>query len=464
MITKTLTDADDLYMITSAAETVYGLAGNDTLTGAAGRDELYGGEGNDSLNGGLGNDHFFGGNGDDVINGGEDYDEVNYSDSKNPMTVNLTLGTAIGEGNDTLISIEYVLGSAFNDTLIGGAAFNSLEGADGNDFLKGGDGGNGLYGGVGDDMLNGGAEYDHLDGGLGNDILRGDAGDDELEDLFGTNVLDGGDGNDIASFMFAETGTGYKINLELGTATAKGTKNKLISIEDVYGSVFDDIITGSKANNFLAGDEGNDTLTGGAGNDYLWGEAGKDKLIGGAGNDTYFIEDNGKGKSDSIVEKAKQGNDTVESSISYVLGNELENLTLLGRSSNISGTGNKLDNLIIGNNGANNLDGKAGNDTLTGGAGNDLFVFDTALNTKTNIDLITDFTAGQDVINLSKKVFTTLATPSVDMSTRILMTYDEAANKTHVSYDADGAGHKPATEFVTLTGQFAFDTSYFHVV
>jgi serralysin len=245
---------------------------------------------------------------------------------------------------------------------------------------------------------------------------------------------------------------------------AKGIKSTLINIENISGGYLAEIITGDNGNNILSGGDGNDTLNGGAGDDTLKGDAGSDSLIGGIGNDTYYISDNGKGKTDTITEKAKQGIDTVISSLNYVLGNEVENLTLASSAGNLSGTGNKLDNLIIGNNGANNLDGKAGNDTLTGGSGNDLFVFDTALNAKTNVDLITDFTAGQDVINLSKKVFTTLAKPNVDLSTRILMTYDEATNKTHVSYDADGAGHKPATEFVTLTGQFAFDASYFHVV
>ncbi|MCD5979606.1 calcium-binding protein [Pseudomonas sp. CDFA 611] len=105
----------------------------------------------------------------------------------------------------------------------------------------------------------------------------------------------------------------------------------------------------------------------------LDGKAGADTLIGGLGNDTYIVDNIG----DVVVETSALLTeiDTVQASISYALGNNLENLTLTG-SDSLDGTGNALNNRIIGNSGSNRLDGGLGIDTLTGGLGNDTYVVD----------------------------------------------------------------------------------------
>jgi Ca2+-binding RTX toxin-like protein len=92
-------------------------------------------------------------------------------------------------------------------------------------------------------------------------------------------------------------------------------------------------------------------------------------MSGGFGNDTYVVDIT----SDQVHEGPESGNDTVRSSVSWTLGANVENLTLIG-SSNINGTGNTLDNLIIGNSGRNTLTGGAGNDWLDGGANRDTLV------------------------------------------------------------------------------------------
>ena len=149
---------------------------------------------------------------------------------------------------------------------------------------------------------------------------------------------------------------------------------------------------------------GVENVTAGSGNDTLTGDAAANVLAGGAGNDTYFV-----GVGDTVTEGAGAGTDTVNSTATFTLGANVENLTLTG-SADINGTGNGLANVMIGNTGANVLNGAAGNDTLdgglgndtmTGGTGNDMFVFHTGFGN----DVITDFdanpTGGQDLLDLS---------------------------------------------------------------
>ncbi len=85
------------------------------------------------------------------------------------------------------------------------------------------------------------------------------------------------------------------------------------------------------------------TLTGGAGNDTLNGGTGADKLLGGLGNDTYVVDNTG----DVITENLNEGIDTVQSSVTYTLAANVENLTLTGTTA-INGTGNALDNVLDG--------------------------------------------------------------------------------------------------------------------
>ena len=114
----------------------------------------------------------------------------------------------------------------------------------------------------------------------------------------------------------------------------------------------------------INGTTGNENLNGTTANDTLDGDVGADTMIGGLGNDTYVVDNAG----DVITELAGEGTDTVKSSITYTLGNNIEYLLLTGNSS-INGIGNTLANRLTGNNGKNLLDGGAGSDTMIGGLG-----------------------------------------------------------------------------------------------
>ena len=126
-----------------------------------------------------------------------------------------------------------------------------------------------------------------------------------------------------------------------------------------------DVINAQGGNDLLEGLSGNDLLRGSLGNDTLDGGAGINTLDGGAGNDTYIVDTT----TDILTENSNAGTDTVQSSITYTLGTNLENLTLTG-SSSINGTGNRGNNILTGNAASNSISGRDGNDLLSSGDGN----------------------------------------------------------------------------------------------
>jgi Ca2+-binding RTX toxin-like protein len=142
------------------------------------------------------------------------------------------------------------------------------------------------------------------------------------------------------------------------------------SLADIGGGALNDDFIGTGIGDCLTGAAGNDRVNGMGGNDTLDGNAGSDTMIGGAGDDKFGVDSAG----DVVSEAAGGGSDTAESTVSYTLAANVENLNLLGDAASINATGNALNNLIYGNNGANILDGAGGADTLLGGADNDTFL------------------------------------------------------------------------------------------
>ncbi len=223
-----------------------------------------------------------------------------------------------------------------------------ISGTTGDDVLRGGAGADELLGLAGNDTLYGRAGTDILDGGAGADKLFGGAGDDiYYVDNAGDIVSEFHDeGNDtvLSSISFA-----LGINVENLTLTG---------VSKING-------TGNAHNNRIVGNVNSNTLTGGAGDDYLDGGAGKDTLIGGTGNDTYVIDSS----ADKITENEGEGIDSVLSAINFTLDDNFENLVLTR--SAVKGTGNDLDNLVVGNALDNTLKAGAGRDILQGLGGDD---------------------------------------------------------------------------------------------
>lgn len=416
-----------------------GGGGDDTLLGQQGDDTLAGGDGTDMVHfsdasydpgAGVIVDLEAGtatGDGTDSLSGIENAAGTAQDDTLSGSAVaNYLLGLA---GDDLLN------GSAGDDVLVGGSGKDTLRGGDGNDTLYGDDvsgsddGGDRIYGDGGDDvfmLVSAGAGRDKLTGGGGRDTYRlaptgaydvvtdfkAGAGGDVIDlsflspldqvDAFVSGLLrlvhlpagaalqmdlDGGPGlrwttllmlqgldpDNLSAVNFTPSAGFVQRNWVLQGSNGNDTLSAGSGGDTLEGLRGDDELLGNAGTDYLYGGAGNDQLSSRSANDLLDGGAGNDTMIGGTGNDTYVVDNTG----DVVTESAGEGTDTVESTISYTLVDNVERLTLTG-SGAINGTGNTLANTLTGNTGKNTLDGKAGADTMRGGGGNDTYRVDNA--------------------------------------------------------------------------------------
>lgn len=340
-------------------------------------------------NNGIQNDTLDGGLGADTMTALGWDSAVYFVDNPGDLVVASSSG---GRSDEVRSTIDYQLGDYVeNLILIGNQAatgignnlnniIDSRPSAVGN-ILAGGLGNDSLYGGMGDDSLDGGAGNDELRGGQGNDYLIGGAGSDTYYFALG----DGQDSIDnydtssgkvdaiefaadiapgdivitrsITSLVLSLHGSTDKVTVSNYFASDDASTSKLEEIRFADGTTWDFDQVETLLLQSIVGTDGNDTLNGGMGTDTLYG---------GTGDDVYVMDD----PADAIIEYAGEGIDRVNSSISWTLGVNLENLTLTG-SDAIDGRGNGLDNVLHGNDANNVLDGSDGNDSLHGGEGND---------------------------------------------------------------------------------------------
>jgi Ca2+-binding RTX toxin-like protein len=355
----------------SEARSTDTLAGIENVVGTGLGDTIYGDDADNRIAPGAGND---------IVDGRGGIDTIDYSAARAAVEVRLDTGTAMEQGTgetsfepnsgtflgtiiraddyaattDQLSGIENAVGSEFDDRLVGDGGANRLEGRGGDDILEGGgsedvlDGGAGhdtLLGGAGVDQLAGGQGNDRLDGGEGADSMAGGAGDDTyvFDELFESLLELAGEGVDTLLTPFS-------------SALPDEVENLTLTGDDVVDA------NGNDLDNVLTGNANTNRLSGGAGND---------RMVGRGGDDLYIVEQEG----DTVVEVENEGTDTVVAFVSYALPAWVEDLALSGTAA-INGTGNGLDNQLIGNAAANRLNGGAGADTMRGGQGDDTYIVD----------------------------------------------------------------------------------------
>ncbi|WP_198672194.1 M10 family metallopeptidase C-terminal domain-containing protein [Pseudogemmobacter bohemicus] len=451
-------------------ENATGGSGADRITGNAVANRLAGNGGNDSLFGGNGNDTLIGGLGADSLDGGAGLDIASYAlGATAGVRVDFTaMGSNTGHAaGDIFVSIEGLEGTTFADVLGGDAAANHLSGLAGNDLLNARGGNDTLYGGDGNDTLLGGA---------------------------GADALFGGAGRDVAGY-YVDTVQGVRADLtNPGTNTGIAAGDTYSGIEDLTGSIGNDVLGGDGQNNILTGMGGNDVLNARAGNDSLYGGDGNDTMYGGAGADLFhggagidtvaYSVDTILGiRADMLLAYSNTG---IAAGDTYVL---IENLigsnnhdvlggdNLANRLEGLNGNdllnGRGGNDILLGGAGVDTLHGGLGNDTLYGGVGADVFVFNTTLG-PTNVDVIMDFSAVDDTILLENAVFTALTatgtlaatalriggTAAATAAQRII--YDNTTGRLY--YDADGVGGAASVHFATLNNTPALTAADFVVI
>ncbi|MEA2460642.1 MAG: hypothetical protein QOH90_819 [Actinomycetota bacterium] len=232
------TNHADVIVGSSKADDIRGRGGKDRICGKGGDDALDGGGGNDKINGqgdsGFG-DLVVGEGGDDLLKGGgkatnssDSRDSTFYLSAKKGVKVNLATGVATGQGKDKLVGVEDVIGSQFNDRLIGNGKANFFFGFEGNDVL---------------DVR--GGRFQVVAPGNGDDTVKGPAGQ-------------------RTALTYEDVAGPVTIDLAAKDVTGGAGNDALTNITDAFGSNGDDTITGTNGGEQLGGYAGNDTInTGG---------------------------------------------------------------------------------------------------------------------------------------------------------------------------------------------------------
>jgi len=410
-------------------DTINGGVGNDTLYGDNGDDTFYAGDGDDIIYGGAGNDAIYSNGGNNILIGGAGADGMNgfggtatadYSASASAVNINLTSNSNSGGDaqGDSLYGIPNIIGTNFDDTIIGDGFSNILS------------------------------------GGAGNDLLAGMG--------YGGNTLDGGDGIDTVSYSSASS---VYVDLNVTTSQGWGASGDIIrNIENLIGSSNDDnlsaktsgssisggdgydTINGAAGNDILHGDGGNDTLYGSGGDDIIYGDAGDDSIYGGSGTN-ILIGGAGADGMNGFTGTATASYATSSAAISLNLtsnantGGDAQGDTLYGIA-NIIGSG--FNDIIVGNYMDNTIIGGAGVDTLSGGTGADIFKYSAATESGAAAgvrDIITDFTEGTDKIDLGDfaGAFTFKGTSAFTGAAHEV-NYAQVSGNTIIGVDADGNG------------------------
>src|SRR5215831_733853 len=402
--------APNFSLVEGAAYVIYGApSGAVNKVGTSGDDRLFGGDFDDTLSGGDGNDVVGGKGGNNVLTGGAGSDSFVYtlSDQHHDVVTDFRQGEDVidlraadigdfatvqhllsndAQGNAVITTVTNGVSSTMTltgisaaqltaaDFVFAGNSNDVLTGSDNADDLFGGAGSDNIAGNAGDDRLFGEQGYDNLSGGAGNDSLFGGPDNDSLEGGPGADLLDGGDGIDEVTYRTAPSGV--TASLASGGTGGDAAGDVYVSIENMWGSNFDDVLEGDNQANTIYGQGGDDVIRGGGGNDQLFGSIGNDTFYGGAGADQI---DGGSG-----IDFVRYDDATAGVTVGFAsaagsndgAGDSLLNIEgIIGSAfaDKLGGTGLAED--LQGGGGDDLLQGRGGNDTLDGGDGVDQAVY-----------------------------------------------------------------------------------------
>ncbi|TDT75640.1 Ca2+-binding RTX toxin-like protein [Litoreibacter halocynthiae] len=233
-----------------------------------------------------------------------------------------------------------------------------------------------LVGGEGDDTISGLAGNDNLDGQAGDDTVDGGAGNDVVRGCEGADTLTGGEGEDTLQYVGSTSGVTVDLNADgAGMQSASGghAEGDVVSgFENVYGSDFDDVLTGNTDDNVLFGYGGDDVIDGGTGNDVIRGGEGADTMTGGAGTDWLRYLGSNSGVTVDLTLDAAGFHQTSGGDAEGDIASGFENI--YGSDFGDTLTGDASANYIIGFGGDDVIDGGAGDDVIRGGAGADTLI------------------------------------------------------------------------------------------
>jgi Ca2+-binding RTX toxin-like protein len=385
-------DSNDEITIGYADKGASGGAGADYIVGNKRDNTLDGGVGNDTIKGHRGNDTIITGAGTNKVDGGDGIDTAVYGDvvyqGNTSISLRQAADTVSYNNTDTLTDVEYI---QFSDVRISAKTLQVTPILQGNEVNLT-EAKTGTTTAQFTFNLSTPAPVDVV---FNYNTVDGDAvaGQDYLAKT-GQVIISAGNTSVtveveiIGDNQYNESTETFALNLSSITgATFANNETEYTVAANIQNRPEDLNLVGDAGQNTLTGGQGNDTLDGKENNDYLSGEAGNDSLIGGTGldtlvggsgndimtgdtgNDTYVVDVTG----DTITETSTTATeiDTVQSSVTYSLGANLENLTLTGTGVT-NGSGNTLSNTITGNTANNTLIGNTGNDTVIGGLGDDL--------------------------------------------------------------------------------------------
>lgn len=376
-----------------------GFIDSDMLRGDAGNDIIAGMGGNDTLSGGAGAD---------VLNGGEGADTASYQQAASGVRVDLAAETVGSiEGDDRLISIENVTGSAYRDEIYGSAGDNYILGEGGDDLITGGEGNDTIYGGDGNDYMQGNAGLDFMIGGTGNDSVLGSRHSD---------IVRGGQGND-----------------------------------QVYGDLGADVISG---------DRGSDTIYGGGDADIFntFSDADLDYVydFNAAEGDRVRVEYGSysvyQGGSDTVLD-FNNGSKLVLVGVtgfsnSYVTGGQLAGGSAPAAPSGLILHSDQAPDVLIGDAGADTIYAGQGADQLTGNGGADVFVFGQL---PWSAGAVTDFATGTDKIDLRPLLQASGYAGSNPITDGYVRFESDGVGGTKVMFDTDGPGAAQAWAYHVTT-------------